>query len=36
MSVLTVTKEERAALEAQFAKMQKAGTLPGGVSRDSC
>lgn len=31
MSVLTVTKEERAALEAQFAKMKEAGTLPGGV-----
>jgi hypothetical protein len=31
MSVLTVSKDERAALEAQFVKMQKAGTLPGGV-----
>lgn len=31
MSVLTVTKDERAALEAQFAKMKEAGTLPGGV-----
>ena len=31
MSVLIVSKEERRALEAEFEKMIKAGTLPGGV-----
>ena len=31
MSVLIVTKEERAALEKKWAEMEKAGTLPGGV-----
>ena len=31
MSVLTVPKDEREALEQQFAKMKDAGTLPGGV-----
>lgn len=31
MSCLIVDKAERVALEAQFAKMQEAGTLPGGV-----
>ena len=31
MSILRIPAEEREAVEAEFAKMQEAGTLPGGV-----
>lgn len=31
MSILLVAKDEREALELEFAKLKEAGTLPGGV-----